>query len=121
MEMNLLLLTSKSISRKRRKSFVISHKGRFTLSTTHAFEISIRDGSKFDDTLISYIVENGWDNKKRPKHLIFIAASKLRIADGSGFVKGATKLYFTHYSCVVIILLNTGLCRSAFSTISLRN
>ena len=32
--------------------------------------------------------------------------------------KGATKLYFTHYSCVVIILFNTGLCSSAFSTIS---
>ena len=24
-----------------------------------------------------------------------------------------------HYSCMVIILFNTGLCRSAFSTISL--
>ena len=32
-------------------------------------------------------------------------------------IKGATKSYFTHYSCVVIILFNTGLCRSAFSTI----
>ena len=30
-------------------------------------------------------------------------------------VKGATKLYFTHYSCVVIILFNTGLYKSAFS------
>ena len=35
-------------------------------------------------------------------------------------IKGDTKLYFTHYSCVVIILFNTGLCRSAFSTISFR-
>ena len=34
--------------------------------------------------------------------------------------KGATKLYFTHYSCVVIILFYTGLCRSPFSTISFR-
>ena len=32
------------------------------------------------------------------------------------FIKGATKLYFTHYSCVVFILINTGLCKSAFST-----
>ena len=31
--------------------------------------------------------------------------------------KGATKSYFTHYSCVVIILFNTGLSRSAFSKI----
>ena len=33
-------------------------------------------------------------------------------------LKGATKLYFTHYSCVFIILFNTDLCRIAFSTIS---
>ena len=33
-------------------------------------------------------------------------------------VKGATKLYFMHYSCVVIILFSTGLCKSAFSTYS---
>ena len=34
--------------------------------------------------------------------------------------KGATKMYFKHYSCVVIILFNTGLCSSAFSGISFR-
>ena len=32
--------------------------------------------------------------------------------------KGATKSHFTNYSCVVIVLLNTALCRSAFSTVS---
>ena len=32
--------------------------------------------------------------------------------------KGATKLYFTHYSCVVIVLFNTGLYKSVFSTYS---
>ena len=32
--------------------------------------------------------------------------------------KGATKLYFKHYSCVVIILFNTGLYNSAFFTYS---
>ena len=31
-------------------------------------------------------------------------------------IKGATKLYFTHYSCAVIILFNAGLYKSAFST-----
>ena len=36
------------------------------------------------------------------------------------FFKGAAKFYFTHYSCVIIILSITGLCRSAFSTISFR-
>ena len=35
-------------------------------------------------------------------------------------VKGGTKLYLTHYSCVVLILFNTGLCWSAFSRISFR-
>ena len=30
--------------------------------------------------------------------------------------KGAKKLCFTHYSCVVIILFNTGLYKSAVST-----
>ena len=32
--------------------------------------------------------------------------------------KGATKSHFANYSCVVIVLLNTALCRSAFSTVS---
>ena len=36
----------------------------------------------------------------------------------SVFVKGATKLYFLHYSCVVIILFNTGLQKSVFSIYS---
>ena len=31
-------------------------------------------------------------------------------------IKGATKLYFMYYSCVVIILFSTGLYKSAFST-----
>ena len=35
-------------------------------------------------------------------------------------LKGATKSYFTHYSCVVIVLFNTALCRSVFSTVSFR-
>ena len=33
---------------------------------------------------------------------------------------GATKSYFMHYSCVVIVLFKAVLYRSAFSTISLR-
>ena len=37
------------------------------------------------------------------------------------FFKGATKLYFTHYSRVVIILLITDLYKSAFSIYSLGN
>ena len=32
------------------------------------------------------------------------------------YIKGATKLYFMYYSCVVIILFSTRLYRSAFST-----
>ena len=32
----------------------------------------------------------------------------------------ATKSYFTRYSCVVIVLFNTALCRSALSTVSFR-
>ena len=35
-------------------------------------------------------------------------------------IKGATKSYFMHYSCVVIVFFNTTLCRSAFSTDSFR-
>ena len=33
-------------------------------------------------------------------------------------LKGATKLYFAHYLCGVIILFNTSLDKSAFSTYS---
>ena len=36
-------------------------------------------------------------------------------------IKEATKSYFTHYSCVVIVMFNTTLCRSAFSPVSFRN
>ena len=39
----------------------------------------------------------------------------------SDLFKEATKSYFMHYSCVVIVLLNTALCRSAFPTVSLEN
>ena len=38
----------------------------------------------------------------------------------SFFLEGATKSYFTHYSFVVFILFNTGVCKSAFSTNSFR-
>ena len=34
------------------------------------------------------------------------------------FVKGATKLYFMYYLCVIIILFSMGLYKSAFSTYS---
>ena len=34
------------------------------------------------------------------------------------YFKRATKSNFTHYSCVVIILFNTALCRSTLSRIS---
>ena len=36
-------------------------------------------------------------------------------------VKGAAKLYFMYYSCVVIILLNTELYKSAFPIYSFKN
>ena len=36
-------------------------------------------------------------------------------------IKGATKLYFAHYSCAVIILFIMGLYKSAFSTDSFGN
>ena len=39
----------------------------------------------------------------------------------STIFKGATKLHFTYYSCVVIILFSTSLGKSAFSTHLLEN
>ena len=36
-------------------------------------------------------------------------------------LKGATKSYFTHFSCVVTILFNKDLHKSPFSTYSLKN
>ena len=36
-------------------------------------------------------------------------------------IKGATKFYFMHYSCVVIILFNTDLFMSVLPTYSLKN
>ena len=34
----------------------------------------------------------------------------------NGFIKGAMKLYSSHFSCLVIVLFNTGLWKSLFST-----
>ena len=53
------------------------------------------------------------DSKSRSKHFL-----KRHLKLYKAPLKGATKSYFTHYSCVIIILFNTGLCRSIFSTIS---
>ena len=33
-------------------------------------------------------------------------------------IKEVTKSYFTHYTCVFIVLFNTALCRSAFFAVS---
>ena len=48
----------------------------------------------------------------------FILMKKLQYRVYARLFKGAMKLYFTHYLCAVIILLNTILDRSAFSTYS---
>ena len=48
----------------------------------------------------------------------FILMKKLQYRVYAHLFKGAMKLYFTHYLCAVIILLNTILDRSAFSTYS---
>ena len=48
----------------------------------------------------------------------FILMNKLQYRVYVHIFKGAMKLYFTHYLCAVIILLNTVLDRSAFSTYS---
>ena len=37
-----------------------------------------------------------------------------------GILEGATKSYFTHYSCVVMVFFNTALRRSPFSTVSFK-
>ena len=40
----------------------------------------------------------------------------LQACSSGSYIKGATKLYFTLYLCVVIISYSTGLPKSAFST-----
>ena len=42
--------------------------------------------------------------------------SPVLIKSQSNVMKGTTKLHFTHYLCVVIIFINTGLYKSAFFT-----
>ena len=44
--------------------------------------------------------------------IVFIFILSLKLCH---MFKGATKLYFTHYLCVVIIFYNTGLYESGFS------
>ena len=48
------------------------------------------------------------------------AANGSQCTPGFGIFKGATKSYFTHYSCVVIVLFNRALRKYAFSTVSFR-
>ena len=51
----------------------------------------------------------------------FIILRELELPEkwpGDTFFKGARKSFFMHYSCVVIILFNTGLHKSVFSTYS---
>ena len=46
---------------------------------------------------------------------------KISLENLTSKFKGSTKLYFMHYSCVVIILLNTSLDKFAFSTYYMEN
>ena len=48
----------------------------------------------------------------------FLLIHKIKNNAASVYFKGTTKLCFTHYMCVVIILFNTGLYKSAISTYS---
>ena len=43
---------------------------------------------------------------------------RLKKETNNNAIKGATKFYFTHHLCGVIILFNTDLNKSAFSTYS---
>ena len=59
-------------------------------------------------------------------HEIATGKKKKKIEETQNKTKEIIKLfyfaksYIVHYSCVVIVLLNTVLCRSAFSTVSFR-
>ena len=58
---------------------------------------------------------------RRVKNDYFQNLNVKDLSDNKNFwknIKGATKSYSTHYSCVVIVLFNTALCRSVFSTVS---
>ena len=49
--------------------------------------------------------------------LVYISVLSFLVKNGAWLpLKGATKLYFRHYSFAVFILFNTGLCKSPFST-----
>ena len=61
---------------------------------------------------------------RRVKNDYFQNLNVKDLSDNKNFwknIKGVTKSYSTHYSCVVIVLFNTALCRSVFSTVSLEN
>ena len=50
------------------------------------------------------------------KKSIYVKINKTLSKNLVSFFKWATKLYFVHYSRVVMILLSTGLCESVFFT-----
>ena len=62
-------------------------------------------------------------NLKQSNQQIYLKKTPAQVFSSEFYVifKGATKLYFTHFSCEVIDLFSTGLSKSAFSTYLLEN
>ena len=60
---------------------------------------------------------------KQPSPPIYLKKTPAQVFSSEFYAifKGATKLYFAHYSCVVISLFGTALGKSAFSTYLLEN
>ena len=64
-----------------------------------------------------HAVPNTW---KKWISIVWEKYGKTQIFRIYGFLKRARKSYYAQYSCVVIVLFNTALCWSAFSTVSFR-
>ena len=94
--------------------FSIFLKDTFCLSKTHAKWSLIYDNTPFAIRKSLQVFGDSIFEKKSDKAV-------KRSKSNASLVKGATKSCFRYYSCVVIIFFNTGLWRSAFSTIFLEN
>ena len=90
--------------------FSIFLKDTFCLSKTHAKWSLIYDNTPFAIRKSLQVFGDSILEKKSDKAV-------KRSKSNASFVKGATKSCFTYCSSVVIIFFNTGLWRSAFSTI----
>ena len=80
------------------------------------FSTGRKIGTEKISCLFSVNLKMFWRPFELPHHIVIEMGYERTTKILLEMLKGAAKLYFMYYSCVVIILFNMGLYKSAFST-----